>query len=116
MKFFKPFKLKFNVIDALVAVSALDYLIADNDRLWVDRAAAELLRQRIVNSAEENGMEVTANKCASDIGCKVINYEEAMERIKSYENDCSITASTECRACNDRFFEAIRDIIKEACE
>ena len=57
MKFVKPIKTELSVLDTLTIITALDYLIADIERHTVDRAAAERLRQRILNEVEQGAVE-----------------------------------------------------------
>lgn len=58
MRLFQPFKIDVNLSDALILISSLDYLIADIERCEIDRAAAEKLRQRILNEAERGGVQI----------------------------------------------------------
>ena len=58
MKFVKPIKTQLSIMETLLIISALDYLIADIERHTVDRAAAERLRQRILNEVGQGAVEI----------------------------------------------------------
>ena len=58
MNFIKNVDVKLTPAEFLLVINGLDYVIADNDRLNIDRALAEKTRQRLVNKGNQEGIYI----------------------------------------------------------
>lgn len=58
---FKPIEIKLSAMQTILLIEGLNYMIADTDRLEIDRIAAEKLWQKLVSELTERGIDISGD-------------------------------------------------------
>ena len=58
---FKPIEIKLSAMQTILLIEGLNYLIADTDRLEIDRIAAEKTWQKLVSELTERGIDISGD-------------------------------------------------------
>lgn len=58
---FKPIEIKLSAMQTILLIEGLNYLIADTDRLEIDRIAAEKIWQKLVSELTERGIDISGD-------------------------------------------------------
>ncbi len=58
MKIVRPFNMELSVVESLLVISGLDSIIKDNERHELDKALAQKLKDKILELAKDNAIEL----------------------------------------------------------
>lgn len=58
---FKPIEIKLSAMQTILLIEGLNYMIADTERLEIDRIAAEKLWQKLVSELTERGIDISGD-------------------------------------------------------
>lgn len=58
---FKPIEVKLSAMQTILLIEGLNYMIADTERLEIDRIAAEKLWQKLVSELTERGIDISGD-------------------------------------------------------
>lgn len=58
---FKPIEIKFSAMQTILLIEGLNYMIADTERLEIDRIAAEKIWQKLVSELTERGIDISGD-------------------------------------------------------
>lgn len=58
---FKPIEVKLSAMQTILLIEGLNYMIADTERLEIDRIAAEKMWQKLVSELTERGIDISGD-------------------------------------------------------
>lgn len=58
---FKPIEIKLSAMQTILLIEGLNYMIADTERLDIDRIAAEKIWQKLVSELTERGIDINGD-------------------------------------------------------
>ena len=58
---FKPIEIKLSAMQTILLIEGLNYMIADTERLEIDRIAAEKIWQKLVSELTERGIDISGD-------------------------------------------------------
>lgn len=58
---FEPIEIKLSAMQTILLIEGLNYMIADTDRLEIDRIAAEKIWQKLVSELTERGIDINGD-------------------------------------------------------